>query len=129
MLLRYLYFTDGGRVGVRFDELPQSDREADRTGLRSLLDSLLQRTRTPVQLRETLPLLDFLRQRPTSRAIAELLAIPFTQRTRTKRRNVYYRGLGWPIGHFFRHTYEVTKRDERPDEIVVRVDFVEQHKP
>ena len=35
MLLRYLYLTDGGRVGARFDEMPQT-RMRTRAGLREL---------------------------------------------------------------------------------------------
>ena len=55
MLLRYLYLTDGGRVGVRFDEMPQN--EADRAGLRELY---AKDGRMPRNCSQKLLLLDFL---------------------------------------------------------------------
>ncbi len=132
MLLRYLYFTDGGRIGARFDELAQSDREAEEKRLRSLLDSLFTNDPNAVQLREALS------QRLSSddahavRRLLELLRDPvYAKDPHVKQRLLTYiiECLGWPMGHFLRDTYEVTKREERPDEIVIRLDLVEPPKP
>ncbi len=118
LLLRYLYLTDGGRVGVRFDEMPQN--EADRAGLRELYA----KDAHAEERSQKLLLLDFLYAKDLD--IDEQLRKLLDSLCAKEPHAVEH---FQELGRFFRQTYEVTKRDEGPDEIVVRVDFVEQHKP
>jgi hypothetical protein len=184
-VLLYMLRTDGGRIGVRFDETPQNP--ADQTILRALLDSLDTKDPHAVErlrkllvldsldatdphavgpLRKLLLLVDSLDAKgPHARErLRELLRLHSLEAKDLYATGRWQRLLRLdslyatdPCGaerwkrllrldglcaddpdaktrlrelcRFFRQTYEVTKRDEGPDEIVIRVDFVEQHKP
>ncbi len=78
LLLRYLYLTNGGRVGTRFDEI------------RKLESDVWDKIKEAIDAKDT-------------NAAKELIK---------------KHGLG-------QQTYEVTQRDEKPDEILIRVDYVD----
>jgi len=89
LLWRYLYLTNGGCIGTRFDEMPNDVSQEE---IRSTLDAI----------KNALGANDD----PTAR---ELLK--------------EYRRLR------FGHTYEVTQREERADEIAIRLDVVDDNTP
>lgn len=89
LLWRYLYLTNGGRIGTRFDEVPNDVLQAE---IRSTLDAI----------KKALDAND-------DRTAREL----FKEYRRVR----------------FGHTYEVTQREERPDEILIRLDVVDDDTP
>jgi hypothetical protein len=162
---RYLYLTDGGSIGVRFDETPQN--VADQMGLRALLEFLYAKDPKAIERLRKLLLLDSLDEKDRH-AIQQRLQILLLLDS-LYARDLHALEQRWQrlllldsldekdphaierlrklllhsirardlqalerlreLRRSFRQTYEVTNRDERSDEIVIRVDFVEQQKP
>jgi hypothetical protein len=88
LLLRYLYLTNGGRVGTKFGELLPDTGEADRDTL-----DLIGKTLGEKEI-------------PAAKDLFKWIGLLVP---------------GWRG----QQTYQVTQRDERPGEILIRLDFLE----